>query len=95
VVSRRRTREFQKKLESEKTTRSSYSVVAEVAMLRQIGQHEYEVTHLVLDEEQSLRLKSLMNEQNEAAGRALDEMTERARERVSDRPLPDLLFHCR
>lgn len=62
-------------------------------MLTQVGQHEYEVTHLVLDEEQSLRLESLMKERSEAAVRALDQTVERARERVSNRPLLDLLAH--
>jgi hypothetical protein len=60
-------------------------------MLTQVGPHEYEVTHLVLDEDQSLRLELLMQERNEAAVRYLDEAVERARERVSDRPLQELL----
>jgi hypothetical protein len=60
-------------------------------MLRQVGPHEYEVTHLALNEEQSRRLESLMTKRSEASVRALSRTIERARERVSDRPLRDLL----
>jgi hypothetical protein len=61
-------------------------------MLKQIGPDEYEVTHLVLDEEESLRLEMLMQERSAAAVRSLDEAVARARERVSDRPLQELLL---
>ena len=62
-------------------------------MLTEIGPHEYEVTHLVLDETQSYRLELLMQERDERAVRCLDEAVQRARERLSDRPLRDLLAH--
>lgn len=60
-------------------------------MLTQVGPHEYEVTHIVLDESQSLRLDQLMQEPDETASRCVDEAAKRALERVSERPLQDLL----
>jgi uncharacterized membrane protein YkoI len=60
-------------------------------MLTQVGPHEYEVTHLVLDEAQSLQLELLMQQRNEAAVRSLEEASERAQKRVSGRSLRELL----
>jgi hypothetical protein len=62
-------------------------------MLKQVGKDEYEVTHLALDEGESRQLQSLMMERSATAVRCLDEAVERARGRVSDRPLRDLLAH--
>lgn len=60
-------------------------------MLTQLGPQEYEVTPLVLDEEESDRLEALMREPREGAVRYLAEAVERARDRVTDRPLRELL----
>jgi hypothetical protein len=60
-------------------------------MLTQIGPHEYEVTHLVLDGTQSLQLELLMQQRSESAVRNLQEASDRAQKRVSDRPLRELL----
>ena len=60
-------------------------------MLTQIGPHEYEVTHLVLDGAQSLQLELLMQQRSESAVRNLEEASDRAQKRVSDRPLRELL----
>ena len=62
-------------------------------MLTQVGPHEYEVTHIVLNEEQTHRLEMLMQEPHEAAARSLDDAVARARARLSDRPLEELLIH--
>ena len=60
-------------------------------MLRQIGPQEYEVTSIVLDDEGSYRLELLMQEPVEGAQHRLDEAVERARGRLSERPLRELL----
>ena len=60
-------------------------------MLKQIGPREYEVTHLALDEDESSRLESLMQERSEDAERSIGEAVERAQNRISDRPLGELL----
>lgn len=60
-------------------------------MLKQIGPHEYEVTALVLDEAQSFRLDKLMQEPSDKAAQELDAAVERARGRLTELPLKDLL----
>lgn len=60
-------------------------------MLKQIGTNEYEITPLVLDEVESERLEALMKEPHEAAVRFLADAVDRARDRMTDRPLRELL----
>ncbi len=60
-------------------------------MLKQVGPREYEVTHLSLTEGESARLEQLMQRSDPAAAHDLSEAVERARGRLSERPLSELL----
>jgi hypothetical protein len=62
-------------------------------MLKQISTHEYDVTHLVLNEDESERLEQLLSRRDATAVRYVDEAVERASSRVSVRPLRELLRH--
>ena len=59
--------------------------------MRQIGPHEYEIPRIVLDEEQTRRLELLMRTPSPDAARAIEQAVTRARARVSDAPLSELL----
>lgn len=60
-------------------------------MPKQISANAYEVTHIVLDEDQWYRLELLMQERNEVTVRNVREALDRAQRRVSGLPLEDLL----
>lgn len=64
-------------------------------MLKQIGNCEYTVTHLDLDERESARLEELLQRRSETAVRFVAEAVERAQGRISERPLSELLSHAR
>lgn len=59
--------------------------------MRQIGPHEYEIPKIILNEEQSRRLELLMQTPNPNAAKAIEQAVTRARARVSDDPLSELL----
>jgi hypothetical protein len=64
---------------------------SEDTMLKELAAKEYEITALVLDEDESAQLEALMCASRPEAVRSLAEAVDRARNRVTDRPLQELL----
>lgn len=60
-------------------------------MLKELAAKEYEITPLILDEQESEQLETLMCASRPEAVRSLAEAVDRARARITDRPLRELL----